>query len=276
MDNVFNCQALYESILRLLPNEPERPDDEILLAAFKHNDVRQACQPIRDTRFNQITYQHLTLRFGGNGEQSVYQFDMSETMKKCLDLYSIYLAVHQITFQLETFHPDVINDLVVPIRAVTFEYPETKKFIQQLIHSHKKALRHIIPTVQLFQPDLEITALADQLRALRENTAELWLDIKSPCPYLEQLDLLAPETIKVSQPFHDLTAQVGLIPIIKYIRGRHLSLVSGQVNTQKELSKMKKLGATYYFGYLSDIPVSVSLRGPGLYHDEEDQKKTQI
>ncbi|PWI33019.1 diguanylate phosphodiesterase [Vibrio albus] len=272
MDNVLRSQALYDSILRRLPKEPETPDDAILLEAFTHNDVRHACQPIRHIRTDQVTYQHLTLRFGSNGEQSVYHFDTSEAVKRCLDLYSLSLAIHQISFQLETFHPDVINDLVVPIRADIFSCPDTQKFIRQLISQHKKALRHIIPTVQLFNPDLDLSLLASQLQPLREHTAELWFDVKSPTPYLEQLELLEPKTIKVSQPLHDFNAQVGLIPIIKYIRSHHLCLVSGQVNTQKELNQLKKLGTTYYFGYISDIPISYSTHGPNSHLNEKESK----
>jgi EAL domain-containing protein (putative c-di-GMP-specific phosphodiesterase class I) len=270
LDNVLRSQALHDAILRRLPKEPETADDEIVLEAFLHNDVRHACQPIRHIRTDQVTYQHLTLRFGSNGEQSVYQFDTSEAIKRCLDLYSLALAIHQISFQLETFHPDVINDLVVPIRADIFACPETQQFIRQLISQHKKALRHIIPTVQLFNPQLDLTQLATQLQPLREHTAELWFDVRSPTPYLEQLMLLEPETIKVSQPLHNFSAQVGLIPIIKFIRSHQLCLVSGQVNTQKELNQLKKLGTTYYFGYISDIPISFSSHGPGSHPMEKD------
>ncbi|PJC86431.1 hypothetical protein CSW98_09475 [Vibrio sp. HA2012] len=258
--------------MQQLPSEAEMPDDELLLEAFRHNDVRHACQPIRHINTDRVIYQHLTLRYGSDGEQSLYRFNSSEKMKCFLDLYSFYLSIHQISFQLETLHPDVINSLVIPLRAETFSHPATQNFIHKLIHSHRQALNQIIPTVQIFSTDLDLVALNSQLHALREYCAELWFDIKSPTPYLDQLTLLSPTTIKVSQPLLDVSSRVGLVPIVKYIRSHHLTLVSGQVNTQKELNQLKKLGTTYYFGYISDIPISYSFHGPVGRFNEAEKK----
>ncbi|MEF1301413.1 diguanylate phosphodiesterase, partial [Vibrio owensii] len=84
---------MYDYLCDLALQHIVTDDDQLVFDALKHNDIQHACQAIRETKTGEVEYQHLTLRFGLRGEQSVYQFELLEQMQYCLDLYSLYLAL---------------------------------------------------------------------------------------------------------------------------------------------------------------------------------------
>ena len=51
--------------------------------------------------------------------------------------------------------------------------------------------------------------------------------------------------------------RAGLIPIAHLTRRHNINFIAGRVATNKDLNQFKLLGASYYFGYISDIPASV-------------------
>ncbi|MDX1301078.1 hypothetical protein [Photobacterium sp.] len=256
MANLSSNQALYDYVAELIPTAVDTQDDGIIIEAFRLNDIRHVCQAIRNIHTNEVEYQHLTLRFGGNCEQSVYNFTLSEDMALCLDIYSLYLAVKHITFQLDTFHPDVINDLVVPIQAETLHWPQGHTFIEQLYRHHQKAMRHIIPCLQLHTANLDQGILSNNLASLQKKAPSLWIDIHTPTEYLPFLEQCRPDAIKISQKLQEKENKSGLLPVIKFIRKHNIQFIAGRIASKNELMHFKLLGATYYFGYISDIPTS--------------------
>ncbi|WP_318499536.1 hypothetical protein [Photobacterium leiognathi] len=255
---------LYHYIQSIVPSLTRNNDDTILLDAFEQNDLRHVCQAIRETISNQVTYQHLTLRFGSNSEQSVYQFDVSKPVQFLFDLYSLYLAIRHIEFQLCTFHKDVINPLVVPINSETLSWPIGQSFINQVYQHHSSAMKYIIPCVQLHDTENNechnVMTLNANLESLKKKAVQLWVDIIPPTRYLETLRTIKPDAIKTSHILNDDHKRSGLIPVIRFIRKNNTLFIAGRVGSQHELNQYRLLGAQYYFGYISDIPVSVSMR----------------
>ncbi|WP_305419111.1 hypothetical protein [Photobacterium leiognathi] len=255
---------LYHYIQSIVPSLTRNNDDAILLDAFEQNDLRHVCQAIRETISNQVTYQHLTLRFGSNSEQSVYQFDVSKPVQFLFDLYSLYLAIRHIEFQLCTFHKDVINPLVVPINSETLSWPIGQGFINQVYQHHSSAMKYIIPCVQLHDTENNechnVMTLNANLESLKKKAVQLWVDIIPPTQYLETIKTIKPDAIKTSHILNDDHKRSGLIPVIRFIRKNNTLFIAGRVGSQHELNQYRLLGAQYYFGYISDIPVSVSMR----------------
>ncbi|WP_318472563.1 hypothetical protein [Photobacterium leiognathi] len=255
---------LYHYIQSIVPSLTRNNDDAILLDAFEQNDLRHVCQAIRETISNQVTYQHLTLRFGSNSEQSVYQFDVSKPVQFLFDLYSLYLAIRHIEFQLCTFHKDVINPLVVPINSETLSWPIGQSFINQVYQHHASAMKYIIPCVQLHDTENNechnVMTLNANLESLKKKAVQLWVDIIPPTQYLETIKTIKPDAIKTSHILNDDHKRSGLIPVIRFIRKNNTLFIAGRVGSQHELNQYRLLGAQYYFGYISDIPVSVSMR----------------
>ncbi|WP_318483395.1 hypothetical protein [Photobacterium leiognathi] len=255
---------LYRYIKSIIPSLTRNNDDAILLDAFEQNDLRHVCQAIRETISNQVAYQHLTLRFGSNSEQSVYQFDVSKPVQFLFDLYSLYLAIRHIEFQLCTFHKDVINPLVVPINSETLSWPIGQGFINQVYQHHSSAMKYIIPCVQLHDTENNechnVMTLNANLESLKKKAVQLWVDIIPPTQYLETIKTIKPDAIKTSHILNDDHKRSGLIPVIRIIRKNNTLFIAGRVGSQHELNQYRLLGAQYYFGYISDIPVSVSMR----------------
>ncbi|WP_318412172.1 hypothetical protein [Photobacterium leiognathi] len=255
---------LYHYIQSIVPSLTRNNDDAILLDAFEQNDLRHVCQAIRETISNQVTYQHLTLRFGSNSEQSVYQFYVSKPVQFLFDLYSLYLAIRHIEFQLCTFHKDVINPLVVPINSETLSWPIGQNFINQVYQHHSTAMKYIIPCVQLHDTENNkchnVMTLNANLESLKKKAVQLWVDIIPPTRYLETIKAIKPDAIKTSHILNDNHKRSGLIPVIRFIRKNNTLFIAGRVGSQHELNQYRLLGAQYYFGYISDIPVSVSMR----------------
>lgn len=260
MDRLTTHDALYKFVLNLVPSLARTKDDAIIIDAFQSNDIRHVCQAIRNAQTNEVKYQHLTLRFGGNSEQSVYSYDLSRQMTFCLDMYSLYLAIKHISFQLEAFHPDMISNLVVPIQAETLNWPLGQAFLQQIFYNHRDAMSHITPCVQLHASNLDQMSLSSNIASLKNKTTSLWVDIHTPSEYLEFLEQCKPDAIKVSQLLETKEMRDGLIPIVRFVRKKNIKFIAGRVATQKDLNQFKLLGASYYFGYISDIPASMTTR----------------
>ncbi|PSX10717.1 EAL domain-containing protein [Photobacterium angustum] len=261
---LHTMDELYSYIQGIIPSLTRNNDDAILLDAFDQNDISHVCQAIRETTTNQVTYQHLTLRFGSNNEQSVYQFDVSKPVQFLFDLYSLYLAIRHIEFQLSTFHKDIINPLVVPINSETLSWPIGQGFINQVFQHHSVAMQYIIPCVQLHDMDNSechnMMTLNANLESLKKKAIKLWVDIIPPTRYLEIINNIKPDAIKTSHILNDDHKRSGLIPVIRFIRKNNTLFIAGRVGSQHELKQYRLLGAQYYFGYVSDIPISVSMK----------------
>lgn len=117
MANLTSNQSLYRFLRKQIEEQIVTEDDQLIFDAFLKNDIQHACQPIRDIFDDDIEYQHLTIRYGSEDENNVYKYDLSEEFSYCLDLFSLIIALRQAQFQTETFHPDLINSVVLPIRA---------------------------------------------------------------------------------------------------------------------------------------------------------------
>ncbi|MDO6705488.1 hypothetical protein [Photobacterium sp. 1_MG-2023] len=257
MAKLFTDAALGEHAKGLLIQAAQTPDDFILLEAMRYNDIRHACQPIRHTETNAVSFQHLTLRFGSNSEQSVYRFNLSDEMRYALDLFGLLLAIRHIQFQQETIHASLINPLVVPLQAETLlNWEPGHTFLSALYEHHGKAMREIVPCIQLFQPDLDQPKLKQLLSWLSDVCPMFWLDIRLPTPYLPLLEVYPPMAIKIAQVNEDTTFKQGLLPVIRFLKQHEVDFVAGRIATQHDLIRFRRLGAGYYFGYISDIPTS--------------------
>ncbi|WP_428773762.1 diguanylate phosphodiesterase [Vibrio sp.] len=254
MDSFTSLRSIERQISRLMLKQVTSDDDKLVYDAFCANDIRQASQAIRSAKNGDVVYQHLSLRFGGNGEQSVFEFDLSEPMRSCLDLFSLYLALRQVHFQLETFHPDLISELVVPLHINAVQWPDASRLWRQILRQHRKELVHLIPSIQ-FNPGESPQDLHSSLAPLRELTHALWYEIRSPEQVLEPLATDKPDAIKLSLSLETKHDREALLPVLKFLRRHKLTWVAARVGCQNELNQFKMLGATYYFGYFSDIPV---------------------
>lgn len=260
MDNLNSHQAMYGYIITLMEEHAETADDVLLFEALKHNDIKHACQAIRDTRSEEVVFQHLTLRFGGDGEQSVYQFDLSQNIQYCLDLFSLYLALRQTQFQLETFHPDLISNVVVPLQVEALDWPAGQHFFDQVVQCHGKAFAHVIPSLQL-NPSRGFTSSIYQLiEKIDQFAYSVWFEITPPSELFEQIAALKPAMLKLSISLEDKENRLSLLPVIKQLKKNKITWVASRVASQKELNQYKLLGASYYFGYFSDIPTALSFK----------------
>ena len=103
MANLNSHQAVYRYIIGLFKDNLETDDDILLFEALQHNDIKHACQAIREAHSGEVIYQHLTLRFGENAEQSVYQYQLSPPIKYCLDLLAFIWHCDSHAFKLKHF-----------------------------------------------------------------------------------------------------------------------------------------------------------------------------
>lgn len=269
MDNLTSNQALYRYLHQLIEQHIVTEDDQIIFDAYENNDIRHACQAIRDTKQEEVEFQHLTLRFGSQGEQSVYQFDLSENMRFCLDLYSLYLAVRQTKFQIETFHPDLISNVVVPISIDALLWEPGEHFLKQVIRYHAGAFYHIIPSLQVNFPTTLHQRIPALVEKLKERAYALWFDVDPAKGTFEQLLSFEPDALKVAVTIENKQDRTRLIPLVKFCRSHKLHWVAGRISNQDELTQFKRLGASYYFGYFSDIPTSMSFKSFGDAGNEE-------
>ncbi|KJY74588.1 diguanylate phosphodiesterase [Vibrio coralliilyticus] len=260
MANLNSHQAMYRYIAKLMEEHLKTEDDQIIHEALVHNDIRHACQAIRSADSGEVEFQHLTLRFGGDGEQSVYQFDLSQKVKYCLDLFSLYLALRQTRFQLDTFHPDLISNVVVPLQVEALVWPQGEHFLQQVILCHKKAFAHVIPSLQLSHSLGFASSVENLIELVGEYAYALWFEVAPPCPLLEQLACYEPAMLKLSVSLEDKEDRMAFLPIVRFLKKHKLKWVASRVASQKELNQYKLLGASYYFGYFSDIPTSLSFK----------------
>ncbi|WP_165312885.1 EAL domain-containing protein [Vibrio ziniensis] len=260
MAKLFSFQSLYNYLSDLIEKNVTTDDDAMVFEAFKHNDIRHACQAIRETAMGEVEYQHLTLRFGSRGEQSVYQFELSDKMAYCLDLYSLYLALRQTRFQLDTFHPSLISNVVVPLRGDTLLWPHGKFFVEQLFEHHMETFSHIVPSIQVQFP----LSSADELKLFVEQIQKaayaVWFELYAPCEDFEQVTLFKPDMIKLAVTLENKEDRQAFLPIARFLRQRRYKWVAGRVASKIELNQYRLLGASYYFGYFSDIPTSMSFR----------------
>jgi EAL domain-containing protein (putative c-di-GMP-specific phosphodiesterase class I) len=257
---LFSFQTLFQYLSDLIENNVTTNDDALVFEAFKHNDIRHACQAIREANTGEVEFQHLTLRFGSHGEQSVYQFQLSEKMAYCLDLYSLYLALRQTKFQLETFHPDLISNVVVPIKGETILWPEGKLFIEQALEHHQQTFAHIVPSIQVDFPLTSPDELQELVKQVQKTAYAVWFELYAPCDQFEQVALFKPDMIKLAVSLENKEDRQAFLPIARFLRQSRYKWVAGRVSSKIELNQYKLLGASYYFGYFSDIPMSMSFR----------------
>ncbi|MDN3609460.1 diguanylate phosphodiesterase [Vibrio ostreicida] len=260
MANLNSQQALYGHIVTLMQEHLEKDDDHVVYEALTHNDIRHACQAIRQTDSGEIEFQHLTLRFGNDDEQSVDQFDLSPNVKYCLDLYSLSLALHQTGFQLDTFHPDLISNVVVPVQVEALIWGPGHAFFKQIIQGHKLALAHVIPALQLSEQLGFNPAVVELIERIDNFAYALWFEVSPPCALLESLTQFKPSMLKLAVSLDTKHDRNAFLPIVRYLKKHKLKWVASRVASQKELNQYKLLGASYYFGYFSDIPTSLSFK----------------
>ncbi|WP_415721200.1 hypothetical protein [Photobacterium ganghwense] len=257
MDNLTQLNTLRAFVLGLMPAAVSHKDDSIVLDALRYNDIRHVCQAIRHTQSDDEHFQHLTLRFGGNSEQSVYRFALSETMRISLDLYSLYLAVRLIRCQLDVYRPATIHAVVVPLQSETVSSPQGQQFLREIYRQHSAAMAHIIPCIQLIHSLPPVPALTQQLHWLRAQSDRLWFELNTPSEHLVYTRAFHPDAIKVSQPLTSEASRDGLEPIAAFTREQQIDFIAGRVGTRQDLHHYRSLGASYYFGYIRDIPSTV-------------------
>ncbi|MDF2152614.1 diguanylate phosphodiesterase [Vibrio sp. CAU 1672] len=268
MANLITTQTMLYYLRDLIEQHVVTEDDQLIFDAFCQSDIRHACQAIRHAKTGEVEFQHLTLRFGSSGEQSVYQFDLSRDMGMCLDLYSLYLALRQTQFQLETFHPDLISNVVVPICLDTLLWPPGAHFLEQIIAHHSDAFRHIIPSLQGDDTLCDHQRVAPLSELLHENAYAVWFEMATAQKHFEHIAKFSPDMIKLAVSLEDKQDRQAFLPIARFLRRHRYPWVAGRVASHVELNRYMLLGASYYFGYFSDIPTSLSFK---LFEEEETE-----
>nr|WP_062713610.1 EAL domain-containing protein [Grimontia marina] len=251
---------MLKTLTVLIEQHVDTEDDMLILDAFRQNDIKHVCQAIRDVKTADVVYQHVTLRFGSRGEQSVYRFELSEGMRFALDLYSLYLALRQSRFQIDTFHPSLLNHIVVPIDANALLWRKGHEALQQMLALDKRAFRFVIPSLQIQMPEKSHPQLVSLIARMRAHAGALWFDISIPCQQLEFMRKHLPDRVKLAISLDSKTDRHALLPVVRFLRTHKMPWVAGRVASQGELSQYRLLGATHYFGYFSDIPVSMSFK----------------
>ncbi|UUM32308.1 diguanylate phosphodiesterase [Vibrio japonicus] len=260
MANLITTQAMFQYLRDLIEQHVVTDDDQLIFDAFCQNDIRHVCQAIRDARTSDVKFQHLTLRFGARCEQSVYQFELSKHMRMCLDLYSLYLALRQTHFQLETFHPNFISNVVVPIDLNTLLWPAGEHFLQQIITHHAHAFMHVIPSLQGDEALCDKQRITPLVTLLQDNAYGLWFEITSKQKHYEHIAQFSPDMIKLAVTLESKQDKQAFLPIARFLRRHRFPWVAGRVASQNELNRYMLLGASFYFGYFSDIPTSLSFK----------------
>ncbi|NOH47839.1 EAL domain-containing protein [Vibrio rotiferianus] len=264
MANLTSAQAIYLHLCKLMKQSVVTDDDQIVYDAFTKQDIKHACQAIRQVQSGDIEFQHLTLRFGHSGEQSIYDFDLSETMILCLDLYSIYLAIRQTQFQMETFHPDLISNVVVPIRMSALLWANGNRYLNRVIEHHGKAFKHIIPSIQFDEPFCSREESFELVEKLREHAFSLWFEVTTSHLDLDTVHSFKPDMIKMVVNLEDKEHREAFLPVARFLRKYRYKWVASRVANQSELNRYRLLGASYYFGYFSDLPTPISFKAPTL------------
>lgn len=260
MANLNAHQLMLKKITVLIEQHVETDDDMLILDAFRQHDIQHVCQAIRDVRTTDVIYQHVTLRFGSRSEQCVYRFTLSEGMRFALDLYSLYLALRQSRFQLDTFHPDLLNHVVVPIDANALLWRKGHEALQQMLALDKPAFRFVIPALQIHVPEKSYSPLVSLMARLRAHAGALWFELSVPCQQLDFVERHLPDRVKLAVSFENKAQRHALLPVARFLRTHNLPWIAGRVASQNELNQYRLLGATHYFGYFSDIPVSMSFK----------------
>mgnify|MGYP001259718365 CR=1 FL=1 len=266
MGNLISNKAMSDYLCALALQCIVTDDDQLVFDALNHNDIQHACQPIRETKTSEVQYQHLTLRFGLRGEQSVYRFDLSEQMQYCLDLFSLYLALRQTQFQLETFHPVLISNVVVPMHIDALLWQPGHHFIHQVMTFHNAAFQYMVPSLQGNQAlcwDESLSCqegVATLVKQLKGHAHALWFEVIPHQTHFEFIAKCKPDMIKLSVTTKNKQDQHSLLPIARILRRHQFSWVAGRIASQVELNRYRLLGARYYFGYFSDIPTPLSVK----------------
>jgi EAL domain-containing protein (putative c-di-GMP-specific phosphodiesterase class I) len=261
LDNLTSYKALFLYVLRLIEDSAETEDDEKLAELLSKDEICHASQPIRDCRSDDIHYQYITLRYGEKKDESVFALDLSEKVRSALDLFALYLAIRQTQFELETFHPDLLNNVVVAVNASTLLWPKGQHFVEQLMIHHKKPLSMIVPSLYITQEQAHLPLIREGVSKLQEKVHEIYFDVHLPVMNLDYLAPYRPRVIKVSNSLEDQSEKRALLPIIRYLKRTKTTLIAGRVTSQITLQQYKMLGAKYYFGYVTDIPTPVKFKG---------------
>ncbi len=261
MDNLSSYRAQFLYVLRMIEDNAVTEDDEKLAQLMAADEVCHACQPIRHCNSDEIQYQYITLRYGEKKDHSVFALDISDTVRAALDLFALYLAVRQTQFELETFHPDLLNNLVFSMNACTLLRPEGKHFIDQLAQHYKRPMSMLIPSLHLTQGEATNPASKALLEHLEDRFHSVCFDVHLPVSNLDYLTPFAPQIIKISNSLDSQDEKRTLLPVIRYIKRCKATLIAGRVTSQNTLSQYKMLGAKYYFGYVTDVPIPVHFKG---------------
>lgn len=248
---------MQKKLSALIEQQVVTDDDRLILDAFKQSDIKHVCQAIRDVKSADVVYQHVTLRFGSRGEQSVYSFDLSEGMRYALDLYSLYLALRQSRFQIDTFHPTLLNQIVVPIDANALLWRQGFEIFKQMLTLDSRAFRYLIPSLQIKVPESAYPQMVSLMARIRGHAHALWFDISVPCEQMAFVTKHQPDCVKLAISLENKEDRNTLLPIVRTLRSLKLNWVAGRVSSQSELSQYRLLGASHYFGYISDIPTSM-------------------
>ncbi|KXF81144.1 diguanylate phosphodiesterase [Enterovibrio coralii] len=258
----------------LIRKHAKTDDDKLLYEALSQNDVHHVCQAIRETQSGEVAFQHMTLRFGSKGEQSVYQFDLSQELRYALDVFSLYLALRQSRFQLDTYHPDLINKIVVPVDAEALTWASGQRLLNQMIKCDAEAFSFLIPSLILPEEKESQSAVVPLLSKMRAHASALCFDITEPNKDLSFMGQYLPDMVKLAISLEQKEDRAALLPFIRFFRSHRLPWIAGRVACQNELNQYRLLGASHYFGYFSDIPTSISFKSFENYADERTQKRS--
>lgn len=268
MANFNSLRILFRVLSLQMKKNATTDDDKRVVQELNNNTIHQVEQAIRDVHSNEVRYQHLTLRFGR--DQNIHDLDLSPEMENCLDLYSLYLALRQARFQLETFHPDLISQLVVPLRMRSLLWLTGSQFFDQLLRQHGDAFAYMIPALKVEGDEWEQVQSARRIEQIREHAAALWFELVPPGEFLEACVRFKPDMIKLALALDDPNERANLLPIIRLVRKHRFSWTAGRIENQIELNQCRLLGADCYFGYVSDIPTSVD------FHPIDDEEEDEI
>ncbi len=260
-NSCFNL-IIFDGLKRLIEKHIETDDDAIIFEAFAQNDIRHVCQAIRHTRTSEVSYQHMTLRSGGSGEQSVYRFGLSNPVKYALDIYSLYLGMRETRFQQGTFHPELITPIVIPVDINALLWKEGNRLLKQLFLFDRKAFQRMIPAIQIscgLQKDKSVCQLLD---TIKKYSQEVWFEVCFQCHFPDFIDTFQPSKVKLAKTFSQQhegeNTQSQLREMVKFFRKNNLEWIVGRITTENELRQFRNLGASHYFGFFSDIPTSLS------------------
>ncbi len=260
MANTNFHHLISHELMIQLKHHLQTDDDRTIFDVFMQNDIQHVSQAIRHTQTRHVIAQYMTLRFGPRGEQSVYDFQLSKEVKYLLDIHGLYMVLRQLRFQLETLHPERIHPAVISINSDLLLWLPAQKLIRKVLRFDKRTFSLLVLCLQINTSNENTDLMAKIITNIQNRGAKVWFDFNQN--YLDNslLKLITPSAFKLTFDTNQYPLSAHSKHFILACNRKNIPWVIGRISSEAQLEIHRRLGASFYFGYLSDIPIRMSNR----------------